>query len=85
MLQLSGRSSRPTALASAVLALALLGDSLLMGGPLLYVAAGITLLATLPGQSQQPPVFFSFFARVASFFSSGTSAKQAARQSSSLR
>jgi MFS family permease len=70
------------AAAGPLLALALLE---VMGGPLLYVAAGSTLLATLPGQSQQPPVFFSFFARVASFFSSGTSAKQAPRQSSSLR
>lgn len=56
-----------------------------MGGAPLYLVAGAGMLATLPGQSQQPPVFFSFFARVASFFSSGTSAKHAPRQSRSLR
>jgi hypothetical protein len=49
----------------------------IMGSTLLYVIAGMALLA----QSQQPPVFLSFFARVASFFNSGRSAKHASRQS----
>jgi MFS transporter, DHA1 family, inner membrane transport protein len=66
------------AAAGPLVALALLD---IMGSTLLYVIAGMALLA----QSQQPPVFLSFFARVASFFNSGTSAKHAPRQSRSLR
>lgn len=66
------------AAAGPLVALALLE---ILGGTLLYVVAGMALLA----QSQQPPAFLSFFARVASFFNSGTAAKHAPRQSRSLR
>ncbi len=45
---------------------------------------GVILAAAFYG-AQQPPVAFSFRALALSFFSSGTSTKQAARQSKSLR
>lgn len=78
-----GRSHATRAPAAGPLvALALLD---VMGGALRDVSGGIALLVPLLGQLQQPPAFFSFFARVASFFNSGTSPKQAPRQSSNLR